>query len=149
MDKSSIAAFGEYDTMMIMEAVREYLKKKDYILFAYLFGSCARENSGKFSDIDIAVYTSDYLHYDDYLDMIKELGDLTGKPVDIVPLNEAPPLLCYQVIQEGKLLLTKDRESVTRFIIKTIFMYEDMRPYLDLSYKTMIKQLKEELQDGF
>jgi len=132
-----------------MEAVRDYLKKKDEILFAYLFGSCAREDSGKFSDIDIAVYTRNSLHYDVYLAITSELSDITGRHVDIVPLNEAPPLLCYQVIQEGKLLFTKDRESVTQFIIKTVFMYEDMRPYLDLSYKTMIKQLKEELQDGF
>lgn len=132
-----------------MDAVRHYLEKRDHILFAYLFGSCARENSGKFSDIDIAVYTRDSLHYDAYLDMITELSDITGRQVDIVPLNEAPPLLCYQVIQEGKLLFTKDQEPVTQFIIKTVFMYEDMKPYLDLSYKTMIEQLKEELQDGF
>ncbi len=29
--------------------------------------------------------------------MIVELTDITGRPIDIVLLNAAPPLLCYQV----------------------------------------------------
>ena len=47
------------DIDQLVAKAREALKGRDEVLFAYLFGSLARDVFSPLSDIDIAVYVSD------------------------------------------------------------------------------------------
>ena len=41
--------------------LKEFFKDKDYVYFAYLFGSAARKRTGPLSDVDIAVFIDESL----------------------------------------------------------------------------------------
>ena len=43
----------------IEKTIVKYLRGKEEILFAYIFGSLARKTSNRLSDIDIAIYIDD------------------------------------------------------------------------------------------
>ena len=71
------------------------------ILVAYLFGSYARGVETLQSDADIAVLLSEVpeKHLEYYLHLERKLAEALEKDVDLVFLNDAPPLLKYQVIK--------------------------------------------------
>lgn len=78
-------------------------------MLAYLFGSLARGNDARQSDVDIAVLLErlpgDLLGFT--LTLIDELSAALGDRVDLVLLNESPPLLRHQVIKHGLVIYSK------------------------------------------
>jgi len=99
------------------------------ILVAYLFGSYARGYETVQSDVDIAVLLSEVpeklLEY--YLNLERKLAEALEKDVDLVFLNDAPPLLKYQVIKYGRLLFSRNER------IRVTFEAKSLSEYLDFS----------------
>jgi len=99
------------------------------ILVAYLFGSYARGYETVQSDVDIAVLLSEVpeklLEY--YLHLERKLAEALEKDVDLVFLNDAPPLLKYQVIKYGRLLFSRNER------IRVMFEAKSLCEYLDFS----------------
>jgi len=97
------------------------------ILVAYLFGSYARGYETLQSDVDIAVLLSEVpeklLEY--YLHLERKLAEALKKDVDLVFLNDAPPLLKYQVIKYGRLLFSRDERARVTFEAKSLCEYLD------------------------
>ncbi|AVX19825.1 hypothetical protein SAMN02745885_00168 [Carboxydocella sporoproducens DSM 16521] len=132
---------------MEREKLGRYLAAKPNILFAFLFGSWARGDAREDSDVDIAVYLKDR-DYDilEYLDWKRDLEEICGRTVDLAILNEATPLLKYQVYLDGVLLFSKDDILASNFLVRALFEYEDIRPYLELTYKRMIERIRQEVK---
>ncbi|MFZ5625836.1 MAG: type VII toxin-antitoxin system MntA family adenylyltransferase antitoxin [Bacillota bacterium] len=132
---------------MEREKLGRYLAAKPNILFAFLFGSWARGDGREDSDVDIAVYLKDR-DYDilEYLGWKRDLEEICGRPVDLAILNEATPLLKYQVYLDGILLFSKDELLTSDFLVRALFEYEDIRPYLELTYKCMIERIRQEVK---
>ncbi|AVX30234.1 hypothetical protein CTH_0631 [Carboxydocella thermautotrophica] len=132
---------------MEREKLGRYLAAKPNILFAFLFGSWARGDAREDSDVDIAVYLKDR-DYDilEYLDWKRDLEEICGRTVDLAILNEATPLLKYQVYLDGVLLFSKDDILASNFLVRALFEYEDIRPYLELTYKRMIDRVRQEVK---
>jgi predicted nucleotidyltransferase len=106
------------------------------VVFAYLFGSQAKGNVGPLSDIDIAVCFDETIpsaeHFDLRLEVLGELTDLLQTDdVDLVVLNEAPPLLAHRILRDGRLLFSADERSRLRFETRAVLQYLDWKPYLD------------------
>ena len=97
------------------------------VLVAYLFGSYARGLETPRSDVDIAVLLSEVperpLEY--YLHLERELAKVLEMDVDLVFLNDAPPLLKYQVIKYGRLLFSRDERVRVMFEAKSLCEYLD------------------------
>ena len=97
------------------------------VLVAYLFGSYARGLETPRSDVDIAVLLSEVperpLEY--YLHLEHELAKVLEMDVDLVFLNDAPPLLKYQVIKYGRLLFSRDERVRVMFEAKSLCEYLD------------------------
>jgi predicted nucleotidyltransferase len=79
------------------------------VVLAYLFGSQAEGKAGPLSDVDVAVLLGPQVEREHWfqtqLDLIGELMDLFHRnDVDVVILNEATPLLAYQVVQYGQVI---------------------------------------------
>jgi hypothetical protein len=100
----------------------------------YLFGS---QVSGKVwgeSDVDLAVLLGAQVARDRYgairVELIGELMSVfESNKVDVVILNEAPPLLTYEgVIQGGRLLFEKDKLTRVRFQVRAFQEYADTVP---------------------
>ena len=106
------------------------------VVFAYLFGSQARGKVGPLSDIDIAVCFDETVTCDDRFDLrLEVLGELTDllktDNVDVVVLNDAPPLLAHRILKEGVLLFSKDDKVRVEFETKAVLRYLDWKPYIE------------------
>ena len=124
---------------------RDILINYESIIFAYIFGSYAKGNVREDSDIDIAIYLKDSIGTYAYLDMKMELSEALKREVDLVILNDSTPLLKYEIYKKNILLFTHDESIENRYKVKTLFEYDDMKRYLDLSYDKTIERMKEEV----
>jgi predicted nucleotidyltransferase len=99
------------------------------VVAVYLFGSAARGTRGKRSDVDIAVLTrgKGFSHRPRSLvEYVQAACDALGTDnVDVVLLNRAPIVLRHEVFREGKPLIVRDPEALSRF------RQESSRVYLD------------------
>jgi uncharacterized protein len=100
------------------------------VVAVYLFGSVARGTRGKRSDVDIAVLTraggTPRRRSRSLLEYVQAACDALGTDdVDVVLLRRAPISLRHEVFREGKPLLVRDREALSRFRL------ESSREYLD------------------
>ena len=71
-----------------------------------MFGSLAEETDHRLSDVDVALLlprdTDRAMAFDTRLQVAAALEQLCHRSVDVVILNDAPPLLRFQVIQRGR-----------------------------------------------
>ena len=100
------------------------------VVAVYLFGSAARGTRGKRSDVDIAVLTrareTSRRRSRSLVEYVQAACDALGTDnVDVVLLHRAPIALRHEVFREGKPLLVRDAEALTRFRL------ESSREYLD------------------
>jgi predicted nucleotidyltransferase len=114
----------------------EQIFKKQKVAFAYLFGSQAKGTAGALSDIDIAVYFDDEAVADVRFDLrLKVLGELTDlyktDQVDLVILNDAPPLLAHRILKEGLLVFSGNDKIRLEYETNAVLKYLDWKPYLD------------------
>jgi len=132
---------------ILINKLKNILQKNSKILFAYIFGSSIEYKKTKDSDIDLAIYiTSEGLDTFEYLNLKRELMDVSSKEIDIVILNNGNPLIKHEVFRDGIELFSKDSEFQNNFIVHSLFEYEDMKKYYDLSYKTMIDHIRKEVK---
>ena len=80
--------------------------------------------------------------------ILRERMDLTKickRQVDLVVLNAATPLLKYEIYKNNILLFTRDRTIESNYKVKILFEYNDIKRYLEMSYKKTIERLKNEV----
>ncbi len=86
------------------KAITAYCRKRK-IPVAYLFGSQARGDSGAHSDIDLAFLMKQRPSLDEHAQLVTDMMHILGDTrVDVVVLNNASPVLKFEVISEGKTL---------------------------------------------
>lgn len=146
-------------TEEIKGKLAKYFSTRGEIKFAYLFGSQAKNNAGKLSDIDIAVYLDqnldesrtfkkvrdEYKRFDIRLGLIGETGRLlkTDK-IDLVILNDIPLSLSYRVVRDGKIIYCKDELKRIRFEARIMSMYFDRKYYYDRHTELSIEAIAKE-----
>lgn len=120
------------------------LIKNKNIAFTYVFGSFVKGD--KFNDIDIAIFLfENKLNTFEYLNLKRELMDISGVEVDIVILNEANPMIKHEVFKNGVRIFSRRKELESNFRVHSLFEHEDMKRYYDLSYNTMIEHVRKEV----
>ena len=88
----------------------------------YLFGSVARDEAGRESDIDVAILLADppARTFDAQPYALEgELETYLGGPVDLVALNQAPVDLRVRVLRDGRLVFDRDRSARIAFEVRT------------------------------
>jgi hypothetical protein len=121
---------------------------KHGVILAYLFGSHAEGRARPASDVDVAVLLPrDMLPlktFDKQLKLMAELSDTLGvSEVDVVILNEAPPLLAFEVVKHGKVLY---EDPVTRpavdFAVYAFSRYADTIPFRQLQNRYLFEHIE-------
>jgi predicted nucleotidyltransferase len=115
--------------MIIVEKISEVLKRHRNILFAYVYGSFARKEARKDSDIDVAIFlkNSHTIEKDPMFEvkLALEIEKELRKPVDVRILNDKPLIFINQVMKHGKLLFSRDERERISFETKMLDLYLD------------------------
>ncbi|MBA1340685.1 MAG: hypothetical protein C5S40_00945 [ANME-2 cluster archaeon] len=121
-----------------VENISKILQKEPGILFAYLFGSHAKNTMHKKSDIDIAVYLMDPILleedplYPSRLAIKIEKALSEKKVVDLRILNGSTIRFKSQVIIHGKLIHSRDEKKRIEFETSSLTQYYDFKPYYEV-----------------
>ena len=120
----------------IAERVRATLVRHEEVLEAYLFGSVARGTERPHSDVDVAVFVDERRRpeapYGYPARLTAELMAALGRNrVDVVVLNQAPPLLYHRVLRDGIRLFARDLRATTAREGRALSRYCDFVPQLD------------------
>ena len=112
-----------------LETIKKIFKENGVVL-AYIFGSAAKKELTKLSDIDFAVLLDKTIPQNKYyqirLSLLDRLGRaIKSKPIDIAILNNASPLLSQLVILQGKIIFCKDEDLRVNFQVKSLKEFDD------------------------
>jgi len=118
--------------------VGECLEKNRNVVFAYVYGSHARGEASRFSDLDVAVFLKDSGH-ESYMELLSTLPVDEGVELDVRVLNNAPPLFRYNVIREGTLLFVRDKKVHEEFVYNTLVSALELK-------ETLTRMRKETLE---
>lgn len=130
----------------ISKLLFKYFTSKDAVALAYLFGSVVSGDRHALSDIDIGVLLKPdaVFNLDDQLSLITDLRKLLDFDyVDLSLLNDAAPLLKFEVVQNGELVFVTDDEIRCDFEVRARQEYFDIQPLLELQYEYMLQRIKE------
>jgi uncharacterized protein len=115
---------------------------------AYLFGSQAEGRAHRESDVDVGVLLQWDRHptASDRFDMRVRLGsDLIAvvhhNEVDVVILNEAPPLLGRKIIYDGIRVFLGDPETDHAYVRDVQILAADLEPWLKRMRKLKLEAL--------
>jgi uncharacterized protein len=127
--KKAIIEKSKRDRGWVVERVGHALGGNANVLFAYLFGSLARNAATPLSDIDIAVYLREERpDAEDKLAILGVLADyLETDEIDLVVLNSAPLTLQARVIRDRQVLVNRQP------YLKHAFESLVLREYFDFS----------------
>jgi predicted nucleotidyltransferase len=128
--------------------INNFCRDHSEIILVYLFGSQATGRTGPLSDIDLAFLVdktitgqSAYPYgYQAHLtsDMISLLG---SNNVDVIILNNAPPLLKFQVIHRGEVIFCRSESDRLNFYIRAFNEYQDFKPMLAVQHEYLVKRI--------
>ena len=111
-----------------------YFAGQTDVIAAYLFGSIARGQANRLSDVDIAVLLNSSVDEEAALErqlkLMIDMDHFADREVQVVILNRAAPLLAYQVIRDGRLLFERDRAERIAFDVRAMKLYFDLQPML-------------------
>ena len=117
--------------LYFLPQVVDFLKTRQKVVFAYLFGSLARDKVLPLSDIDVAIYLKEGVDLNkEKMNILQNLIDLLGtEEIDLVLLNTAPLTLKARIVENKKILV--DKEPFLRHSFESLVL----REYFDFSKK--------------
>ena len=122
-------------TPTLSTKLRAFLEPREEVLEAYLFGSAAAGSAQAHSDVDVAVYLREPRPPASAFGYVADLTAalmhvLRINRVDVVVLNEAPPLLYHRVLRDGVRILSRDLRATTTREGQALSRYCDFLPQL-------------------
>lgn len=117
----------------MLDDVTKLLVGDPRIGYALVFGSFARGTQHVHSDLDIAIggtrHESTALELGD---LVARMEAVSGRNVDVVLLDDAPPGLAFRVFRDGKVLVEHDAAELTARRARAVLEYLDWKPVEDL-----------------
>lgn len=119
------------------------------VVAAYLFGSQARGTPGPLSDVDLAVWLDPAMSRDDrWAKMLALMGEaghqLETNEVQVVVLNDVPPLLVQRALQDGVRLADNDPLRRVGLETRALNEYMDLEPLR----KELARGLRHRIEEG-
>jgi len=106
------------------------------VISAYLFGSEAEARAHRESDVDLGVlfparFADSALRFEHRLSLSSRLGaGLGGRNLDLVVLNDAPPLLARHIVTHGRRLVCTNSEADHAFVRDVQLRAADIEPFV-------------------
>lgn len=119
-------------TSKLYSVVKKYFSDKPYVAVVYLYGSFAKGEEKKDSDIDLAILVDEKMadSSDVQIKTMSDLGLSLHKEVEAQNLNICKITFAYRVISEGKIIYQRSEEERIDFELSVMRNYFDMGPFL-------------------
>ncbi len=117
-----------------LKEIAKILEKHEEILFAYLYGSIARGEANKKSDIDIGIFLKKDFKSDPFYEVkiAEEIeNSLNLKNVEVIVLNGKPIRFLNQVLRYGKLIFSRDEKTRISFETYVTKSYIEFKKYYE------------------
>lgn len=108
-------------------AITEVLDNYAEVKLAILFGSLARGTATADSDLDLAVLPEKPLTTEMRIELIADLADRLGRPVDLIDLHRVGEPLLGEVLKGRRIL--GDDTRYAQLITRHLFDAADFLPY--------------------
>lgn len=115
------------EAMRIAGRVVEALAARVAIDTAWLYGSGATGRLRKDSDLDIGLLLQGSVSVWELAGLAADLEPLAGRPLQLVDLDAAGPILARQVLAKGVLLLDAKPARRHAFLMRTLTDYADLK----------------------
>src|SRR4051795_342848 len=129
------------------DRLRERAASLPELKLAVLFGSTARGQARKGSDVDLGLLVAPDTR-ETRLKVLIELERAAGREVDPVFLNEAPPLLRFEISRDGVVLLEREEGLWIGFRARAMADWWDWAPYAKRIEEAAIRRLRERVAHG-
>ena len=128
------------DDARTLDAVRDVLLRQPDVELAFVFGSFARGRQTKSSDIDVAVAAREPIDAQRRLALNDAIASAAGRPVDLVDLQRAGPLVLTQALTRGKRIVKRDSGVLARLLVKMWYLNADLMPLVRMIQDTRRKR---------
>lgn len=115
----------------------------------YLYGSHAQGRAHQESDVDLAVlldwkrYSTAAQRFDARVRLGSELISVLGiNDVDLVVLNDLPPLFGRRIVYEGKRVYLGNPEADRAYVLDVQLQAADLAPWLERMSRIKLEALK-------
>jgi predicted nucleotidyltransferase len=114
---------------MSFSVLQKCLADQPDIKLALVFGSVARGTARRDSDLDIAVQTSRHrpLTAERRIALIENLALASGRPVDLIDLDQTGVPLLGEILRNGQ-LVAGSRSDLAELALRNIYLNEDFLP---------------------
>lgn len=126
-------------TLNIDKKKIEQLGKKHNLKLLILHGSHAKGTAIDRSDIDIGILGKNKIGFDEFHKILNDFEGIFGDKFDPAFLNNAEPMICYQVALSGQPLYEGAKGAFANFKIQSIGRYLDTKKFRDME-KAYIKR---------
>lgn len=133
--------------MEMLDRLKQQAAAWPELKLAVLFGSTARGQARPKSDVDLGVLLDPYspeLRFQ----VEAELGRAAGRPVDVILLDDAPPLLRFEIAREGILLFQREDHRWTDFKARAMVDWWDWAPTHRMIAAGVVRRLRERIANG-
>jgi len=113
-----------------IQQLQAALAKYPQIKLAIVFGSIARGEARRDSDIDLAVQLPTPLDVEQKMQLIADIAAMTGRPVDLVDLRTVGEPLLGQILKHGQ-RIRGEAADLAPLMQRHVYAMEDFMPYVE------------------
>lgn len=130
--------------MPLLERLKAVLQGLPAVRLAAAFGSVARGRAQARSDLDLGVVLQPDTP-EQRLAIGATLERAAGRPVDLIYLDAAPPLLRFEIARDGVLLLERRSHEWADFRARAMLDWWDWAPLSRMIGDAAIRRLREKV----
>lgn len=131
----------------VVDSLRRALTAFPEVRLAVVFGSAARGRSTARSDVDVGVRLAEGSGTTLW-EIEGTLGEALSRPIDLVDLRRAPPLLRFEIARHGRPVLEREEGEWKRFRVRALLDWWDWAPTARRLHRIAARRLREELRHG-
>ena len=128
--------------------VKHFLEDEKEILALYLFGSHSEGLAHIRSDVDLALLLASEVDegcfFEYRLRYLAELKRFFVRELDLIILNQVPPLLQFQVLKKGQLIFDREPDARAELEMTMLNHYYLSKRFYDFHFDHLIQRIKKE-----
>jgi hypothetical protein len=134
-------------SMSALDRITRLLDETPMVRLAVVFGSAARRTENPGSDIDLGVSWVNGSGQS-ASDLVVALERAAGRRVDLVTLDDAPPLLRFEIARDGIVLVEREPHAWADFRARAMIDWWDWAPTARMMHSVMAERVRQEAGRG-